>query len=137
MSTRAQVQVIEDGKVELTLYHHTDGYPSHMLDCIRNAAQVARGTEFAKIGWAWEAGRAGKVASFLCTAHPGTMEPEAGHALHGDIEYLYRLNVDKACDPKTRYWEAEILSREYDENGFVGPGVKFQKKTHTALVPLK
>ena len=94
MSTRCQVQVIQEGLSDLaggewedkvTLYHHSDGYPSYMLPKIKEA--------FDKYGVGWEAGRAGKVASFLCAVDPGEFEPEDSHELHDDIEYYYVLHV--------------------------------------------
>ena len=92
MSTRCQVQVIEGDQPweKLTLYHHCDGYPSNMLPLIQKA--------YTMIGSGWKAGRAGQMASYLCATDPGGFEPEAGHELHGDIEYFYTIrpsNQDK------------------------------------------
>ena len=88
MSTRAQVQVYQDGPgwdERVTLYHHCDGYPNGMMPLFREA--------FEKYGQGWEGGRVGKVASFLCAVHPGQFEPEEGHELHGDIQYYYKLRL--------------------------------------------
>ena len=88
MSTRCNVQVIQTGvdwKQEIQLYHHCDGYPSNMLPLIAKAFRLSKG--------GWEAGRAGKAASFLCAVDPGQMEPEQGMTPHGDIEYLYKITV--------------------------------------------
>lgn len=100
MSTRCQVKVVQEGlqwDQSLTLYHHTDGYPEYMVPLIARAYKL--------YGKSWEAGRAGKVASFLCAVDPGVFEPEEGHTLHGDIEYYYILHVmnGECCG-----WEIEI-----------------------------
>ncbi len=84
MSTRCQVHVHNEGLhyvEKLTLYHHTDGYPSYMLPILAKAHELS--------GGGWEAGRTGKVASYMCAADPGIFEPEEGHELHSDIEYYY------------------------------------------------
>jgi len=60
-----------------------------MLPDFRKAYKVACG----KNGDAWQAGRIGKVAAFLCAAHPAGFEPEKGDELHGDIEFLYELHI--------------------------------------------
>ena len=82
MSTRCQVQV-RHGDEQITLYHHTDGYPSYMLPLFGKAYELS--------GKGWQAGRVGKIASFLCAADPGVFEPEEGAKLHGDIEWYYRI----------------------------------------------
>jgi len=88
MSTRCQVQVIGGDGDKVTLYHHTDGYPTNMLPLFKAAFDLS--------GKGWQAARGGKCASFLCAADPGVFEPEAGHALHGDIEWYYQLHCDGA-----------------------------------------
>lgn len=91
MSTRCQVEVTSSGlewKDSVMLYHHCDGYPSNMLPLIYEAYKTAVAP--GKYGSsAWEAGRPGKAASFLCAADPGQFEPESGDKLHGDIEWFY------------------------------------------------
>lgn len=118
MSTRCQVKVIQEGvgwKKEVTLYHHTDGYPEHMIPCIHKA--MGYEDEYCK-GMNWEKGRAGKVASFLCWSDPGTFEPEEGHNLHGDIEYYYKLycvNSYQGSSKENPKWEVEVYC---PKNGF-------------------
>ena len=86
MSTRCQVNVKAEGlnwETEgVTLYHHCDGYPSNMLPLIAEAMSI---------GSSWQLGRPRKAASFLCASDPGQFEPEAGHDLHGDIEFFYQI----------------------------------------------
>mgnify|MGYP001603708666 CR=1 FL=1 len=117
MSTRCQVQVIQEGLDELqtiTLYHHSDGYPEHIIPCILKGFQLGkRGHRFGgKVYKAdWELGRAGKAASYLCAAHPGSFEPEAGHELHGDIRFYYRLylgNQNGGTYAEKPRWEIEV-----------------------------
>ena len=98
MSTRCQVKVTGAWQQAVTLYHHTDGYPSFIVPLIRKAheamAQPTRsGTE--ELDERWRMNRAGKVASYLCFVDPGVFEPEVGHALHGDIEWYYTLDVSQ------------------------------------------
>lgn len=100
MGTRCQVQVVQAGTgwdEKVTLYHHFDGYPENILGLMRIAytrfvvmRTKAAGAEADR---AWEGGRAGKAASFLCSVDPGQFEPEEGHERHGDIEYWYTLTV--------------------------------------------
>lgn len=122
MSTRCQVMVRQAGvnwKQEVTLYHHTDGYPENMIPLFQEA--------WDKFGGSWEAGRAGKVASFLCAVDPGTFEPEEGHKLRGDIEYYYVLtliNKDGGCVGDRPIWVVDVyepLEAFYENN----KGAKF------------
>jgi hypothetical protein len=106
MSTRAQVRIFQEGmgwNDSVTLYHHTDGYPSGMIPLFKAAAKKATG---------YEGGRAGKVASWLCYVDPGVFEPEEGHELHGDIEYYYKLylvNTRAGSMAERPRWDLEIL----------------------------
>jgi hypothetical protein len=112
MSTRCQVQVVSANNDDsmVTLYHHTDGYPSYMVPLIAKAYRHAIKPSPHGYARAWQAARVGKAAGELCWADPGVMEPEAGHELHGDIEYLYRVYVSGGMHIKaTGKWEVEIL----------------------------
>lgn len=116
MSTRCQVVVIGKGmgnEDRITLYHHTDGYPSYMIPLI-NKARKFKGEYTSE----WEKGRVGKVASFLCAVDPGVFEPEDGHDLHDDIEYYYKLYVINhrgGALAEKPTWEVEVLT---PKNGF-------------------
>jgi len=107
MSTRCQVHVVCEGvgwTEACTLYHHFDGYPSNIVPLIAKAFELS--------GKGWEAGRAGKAASFLCAADPGGFEPEEGHELHGDIEFYYvvhLVNKHHGCVGDKPAWEVEVL----------------------------
>lgn len=103
MSTRCQVCVIEGSGAQpwerLTLYRHCDGYPEAMLPFFVEA--------FDKFGArGYRSGRAGYVASFLCATDPEGIQPEAGHELHGDIEFYYRLYVSGR---DSALWEVEVI----------------------------
>ena len=100
MSTRSQVKVIDDEpegnfSENVTLYHHHDGYPGHMVPLIHKAWKFGTkvhdkrypNLELGKIN------RAGHVAAYLCYVHPLEFEPESGHELHGDIEWYYKVYV--------------------------------------------
>jgi hypothetical protein len=107
MITRCQVRVVQEGlswDESVTLYHHSDGYPTYMLPLIARAYDMS--------GRDWHSGRAGKAASVLCAADPGVFEPEAGHELHCDIEYYYTLyTVNKAQGNVNECpeWEVQVF----------------------------
>ena len=102
MSTRTQVQVT-DGEEKLTLYHHTDGYPSYMLPLIKKA--------WSMYGKGWEGARVGKVASMLCAVDPIVFEPEDNHKLHADIEYYYIINCKGGLNISTKaIWTVTIYT---------------------------
>lgn len=84
MSTRCQVRVKNEEGDKLTLYHHTDGYPSYMIPKIQEA--------WKKYGQGWEGARVYKVASMLCAVDPAVFEPLSYHTLHADIEYFYEID---------------------------------------------
>jgi len=114
MSTRCQVQVIQEGlewDQKIMLYHHTDGYPSNMIKVIKKAYEHRREPFWkgdSDTFESWRKGRAGKVASYLCWADPGVFEPEDNHRLHSDIEYFYRLYCIN--DKNNVSWEVEIFT---------------------------
>ena len=118
MSTRCQVQVIQEGldwEEKVTLYHHTDGYPEYMIPTIKKAYDYDCET--------WVKGRAGKVASILCWADPAVFEPEEGHDLHGDIEYYYRLylrNTNGGTLAEEATWELDVYEVD-DESDYSKP----------------
>lgn len=114
MSTRCQVQVIEgpEARNKVTLYHHYDGYPSKMLPLIHKAYELSGGE--------WEAGRAGKMASFLCASDPGQFEPEAGHDLHSaDIAYFYTVkpSTDEKHVGVNPKWIVTVYDIPFDATG--------------------
>lgn len=95
MSTRAQILIHTSGlpwqEDDALLYHHCDGYPEHIFEDIKKAFDL---------GSDWKQGRAQKVASYLCAAHPGSMEPmervltNSGEIIFNpDIEYVYIIHV--------------------------------------------
>ena len=92
MSTRCQVKVSGGlNREHVTLYHHCDGYPDHILEDITET--------YLRVAKTWEGYRAGKVAAHLCATHPGGFEPEEGHALHGDIEFYYQIEIGDESKP--------------------------------------
>ncbi len=118
MSTRAQVQVIQEGlgwEESVTLYHHTDGYPSNIVPLIQKAYQY---------DCSYQKGRAGKVASLLCFTDPMVFEPKDNHELHGDIEYYYRLyliNQNMGSMGENPKWELEIFTSHGSERFWDDP----------------
>jgi hypothetical protein len=109
MSTRCQVKVT-DGEQSLTLYHHTDGYPSHMLPVIKKA--------WDEHGKEWEGARVYKVASMLCAVDPVVFEPLDYHGLHADIEYYYVINCKDTTRVGTRPdWAVTAYEADFDFGG--------------------
>lgn len=110
MSTRCQLQVVQVGiewDEKITLYHHYDGYPENIVKLVEDTYKIW--------GSSWKAGRAGKVASFLCWKDPGQFEPEEGHELHNDIEFYYRLrvvNLRGGSMNEKPNWELDVFSEE-------------------------
>lgn len=106
MSTRSQVKVT-DGTHSLTLYHHTDGYPTGILPLIFQA--------WDKYGRGWEGARVHKVASMLCATDPVIFEPLDYHTLHADIEYYYVINCkDTAHVGTTPDWTVTSYAVAFD-----------------------
>ena len=107
MSTRCNVHVIQEGlswQEIVQLYHHCDGYPTHMLPVFVKA--------FDKFGGDWHAGRTGHAAAFLCATEPTQFEPESHLDLHGDIEFFYRLyivNTQGGSMAERPEWFIEVL----------------------------
>lgn len=108
MSTRCQIHVVQEGldwEEKITLYKHSDGYPSGVVPLLKEAWE--------RFGSSWQAGRARKVASFLCAVAPGSIEPEAGHDLHSDIDYYYVVHVMNPGGSSVAghpLWEVEVFS---------------------------
>lgn len=100
MSTKTQVKITGtdiNSSASFTLYHHCDGYPSHMLPLIAS-------------GWSdtWEAGRIGKAAVMVAATDPTGFEFEQGNDLHGDIEYYYVIDV------RNGEWEITSYQTPFD-----------------------
>ncbi len=149
MSTRCQVKVIQiglDWEEEVTLYHHSDGYPEWMVPVIAAALKghIERHDE-ETLKWSltkddlgkprWQAGRAGKAASMLCWADPEQFEPEQGHKLHGDIEYYYKLYVvNKKGGSVDDYpdWELEVFTVEWEG----APAIKHERQPLADLLEI-
>jgi hypothetical protein len=108
MSTRCQVKVT-DGADSITLYHHTDGYPSYMIPKIREAWET--------YGKGWEGARVGKVASMLCAVDPVVFEPEESHDLHMDIEYYYVIDCKDTAHIGTKpVWTVKAYGVDFDQD---------------------
>lgn len=109
MSTRAMVQVT-NGTDKLSLYHHTDGYPSYMVPTIKKAWET--------YGKRWEGARVYKVASMLCAIDPVVFEPLDYHTLHGDIAYYYVVNCKDTAHVGTEpVWTIDIYAVDFDFEG--------------------
>jgi len=113
MGTRCQVQCdghkVFGGRV--TLYHHWDGYPRHMIPVIHKAFKKM------KRDGSYHDGRSGYVASTLCWADPiqFDIEYDNGNELHGDIEWLYTIDstgapVHCTSEPSDSEWIVTVQS---------------------------
>ena len=119
MSTRCQV-IVCDQSDEIWFYHHWDGYPSAMIP------QLQRFLNHVRAGLIRD--NAGQAAGWLLRDHlvdnsvPGyawkasDYEPCAAR-LHGDIEWLYRVNVatKTLVQAKVAYdsnWRIKPLSQQ-------------------------
>ena len=92
MSTRCQV-IVCDSHDEVWFYHHWDGYPSAMgpllvafLDKVRN--DTLRSNAEQSCGWLVR----DNPSDATCEWKASEFEPCAPR-MHGDIEWLYRVNV--------------------------------------------
>jgi hypothetical protein len=103
MSTRCQVQVVSQGRNIRTLYHHTDGYPSHMMPRLVAADEKFHAEQY------WQYTSIHKVENYLVAEDPSAYEIEPGHELHGDIEWLYRIDVSDL-----EHWTITVWSRDRD-----------------------
>ncbi len=113
MATRANVRIRHTGlewEEEVQLYHHWDGYPSHILPLMARCFEIHR--ERRGDSCNWELGRAGKLASYIIATDPGGFEPEQGLDLHGDIAFLYVITaVNRQGAPLTE--APEVLVEVY------------------------
>ena len=115
MSTRAQIQVI-GGNEKLTMYKHTDGYPGGVLPLFKQAYDMPFNREVKGIDGKlhkadiWRAGRTFKVASYICSTEPGTIEPLDYHDLHGDIEYFYKVTIKTDLNEDNPQWYLEVFT---------------------------
>jgi hypothetical protein len=105
MSTRCQVEVkaggFHFGSETVVLYHHCDGYPTHMLPVIAKAYKAAiapRVYGMVTLKQDWQAGLPGRAASQIVAADADGFDIESGTELHGDIEWFYSVEcVNKKC----------------------------------------
>ena len=115
MGTRCQVKMEMEGMTwnhAVTLYHHWDGYPTNILKLLQQARKSVPDKD------AWQAGRAGKAASYVCAVEPGEFEPEEGHEKHGDIEWYYVVhcvNEKQGCTAENPKWLVDVYDEFHDE----------------------
>lgn len=110
MSTRCQV-ILTDGRQRLWYYRHCDGYPSGVkktLDKFCKMLKEGKIRSNVEQGGGWlvvlgrneyarvrrESKKAGYTGSDW---QVGAYEPCACAAPHGDIEYLYEVDMTRAC----------------------------------------
>jgi len=105
MSTRANILITDSNGGKLWFYRHSDGYPdgtlptlNKFLDMVKSGA--IRNNVGQAAGWLIIIGRdeyvsdaEGQLANALTSWKVGAYEPTTGK--HGDIEYLYTINLEK------------------------------------------
>jgi len=99
MSTRSQVKVLSEEPEDefsenVTLYHHTDGYPGYMIPLIYKGWKSVTSYKNNSNFYLFQVSRPGHIASHLCSVDTWVFEPESGHELHGDIEWYYKVWVN-------------------------------------------
>ena len=102
MSTRANV-IIKDGSEKLFFYRHSDGYPEGVKDTLDAFCRMIEDGEIRRnvgqaAGWLIILGHEEYAMSRRMYNHTkwkvGAYEPTTG--LHGDIEHLYEVDLNKA-----------------------------------------
>ena len=121
MTTRANLKIESiglDWHETAQLFRGADGYPTAVLPSLVKAYRWS--------GGGWEAGRACKVAAYICAssyvpAHKVgdhdmppyvPYEPDTGLTPHGDIEWYYILsliNQDGGSMDERPRWEVEVF----------------------------
>lgn len=96
MSTRANI-ILKDGTDELIFYKHCDGYPDGTLPILQKfldwmKTQVIRDNIVQASGWLILAG-AERLIPSVGNWECGSIEPTT--RIHGDIEYLYVVDLDE------------------------------------------
>jgi hypothetical protein len=151
MSTRCNIEICDDlgngqSQVGCILYHHSDGYPSFQLPKLhRFLKDVFKRLKAIDRSYWWDSERVGAMMIFLSafsyenpslkpSTDPDNMtngvpEYQPCIALHGDIEYIYRI-ILKGQGKYT----IEIYDdcSEEDQRGkplaTVNPGGKYKEK---------
>lgn len=146
MSTRCQVIVKAEGLAwspeDVMLYHHCDGYESNMLPLIqRGLAAILKPVENYRgvltAENAWQAGRPGKAAAWLCSVDPSGFEVESGTKLHGDIEYLYvitAVNKSQGSMDEKPTWNVDVYQPREGTNFWDEPKIESMEKTNSGEI---
>lgn len=114
MSTRAQVKIEAKkllkgyrGAGSTTLYHHTDGYPTHMLELFSDAWKSANSQKYKS-----HINSPSTVTSYIIASEPDVFEIEKSHKLHGDIEWYYKIHPST----EEKEWTVDIYKVPFGEN---------------------
>jgi len=106
MSTRANI-IVKAGREKLIFYRHSDGYPEGTMPLLNQFIEKVKSGEIRdnitqSAGWLIELGRREMFQCFsdFSDGFPenyrwkvGFIEPTT--SIHGDIEYLYTIDLDK------------------------------------------
>ena len=127
MSTRANI-LIKDNYDELWFYRHSDGYPSCTAESLKtfvgwvNEGRI-RNNVGQGSGWLIILGHSEYMDSNKVTLEPtnegysgwkcGAYEPTTGQ--HGDIEYLYTINLDKKTVEVNGIYGEEVSTYSFDD----------------------
>jgi len=103
MSTRADI-IVKSGREKLIFYRHSDGYPEGTMPLLNQFIEKVKSGEIRdnvsqSAGWLIELGRremnecfSDKIPAYY-SWKIGFIEPTT--CIHGDIEYLYTIDLDK------------------------------------------
>lgn len=118
MSTRAHIRIIE-GKEEICLYHHHDGYPEGVgATLVREL--LPKLEHLKEVPYSWNAT---DLANHLIKLQND--EYELTPCLHGDEEYVYVIDVCKhtircfSSGWDMRYEDIVVPEREVDLSKFI------------------
>ena len=123
MSTRANI-ILEEMGNHLWLYHHFDGYPSNLGEYLMKFMETKHKKDYADIY---------DIANELFKD-----KDDAGFELtqrrHGDIEYLYVINIENKTIEcievgfGTEYNDESICIAKYDDDKDIQKWYKFCQK---------
>lgn len=103
MSTRCIVKLFIDDQPEIQYYHHTDGYESFMIPDLSTILQNSKKDD-----------RYDKTLLHDAFNKQGEYEEESWGTLHGDLEWMYFIHIDKFM--KTvyiDYCKINMLNKDY------------------------
>ena len=146
MGTRCQIHITTNSKAlnitDILLYRHWDGNPENIIPVIHKAYTL----QLEKLEDTISRARlndASRGASVICSGDPMEFEIENGLGLHGDIDFLYRVEMGRDLEnwlvsvyQPTGEFHKERAFFEVSKGGLAdGNGSKFEKYFRTVSAP--